>query len=31
MNNNVKHRYEELLKQYPELYNIVPKTLLLLI
>lgn len=28
MNNNVKHRYEELLKQYPELYNIVPKHLI---
>jgi CRP-like cAMP-binding protein len=28
MNNNVKHRYEELLKQYPELYNIVPKNLI---
>jgi CRP-like cAMP-binding protein len=28
MNNNVKHRYEELLKQYPALYNIVPKNLI---
>lgn len=28
MNNNVKHRYEELLKQYPELYNMVPKNLI---
>jgi CRP-like cAMP-binding protein len=28
MNNNVKHRYEELLKQYPELYNMVPKKLI---
>jgi len=28
MNNNVKDRYEELLKQYPELYNIVPKNLI---
>ncbi|SHH77161.1 cAMP-binding domain of CRP or a regulatory subunit of cAMP-dependent protein kinases [Chryseolinea serpens] len=28
MNNNVKERYEELLKQYPELYNIVPKNLI---
>lgn len=28
MNNNVKHRYEELLKLYPELYNIVPKNLI---
>src|SRR5215217_472757 len=28
MNNNVKYRYEELLKQYPELYNIVPKNLI---
>ena len=25
MNNSVKCRYEELLRQYPELYNIVPK------
>jgi CRP-like cAMP-binding protein len=25
MNNNVKYRYEELLKLYPELYNLVPK------
>lgn len=28
MNNNVKHRYEELLKQYPALYNMVPKHLI---
>jgi CRP-like cAMP-binding protein len=28
MNNNVKHRYEELLKLYPELYNAVPKNLI---
>lgn len=28
MNNNVKYRYEELLKLYPELYDIVPKTLI---
>jgi len=28
MNNNVKCRYEELLKLYPELYNIVPKILI---
>lgn len=28
MNNNVKQRYEELLKQYPELYNMVPKKLI---
>ena len=28
MNNDVKSRYEELLKQYPELYNIVPKQLI---
>ena len=28
MNNNVKYRYEELLRQYPELYNIVPKNLI---
>jgi hypothetical protein len=28
MNNNAKYRYEELLKLYPELYNIVPKTLI---
>src|SRR5262245_38638122 len=25
MNNDVKHRYEEVLKLYPELYNLVPK------
>lgn len=28
MNNDTKHRYEELLKLYPELYNIVPKQLI---
>ena len=28
MNNNAKARYEELLNQYPELYNIVPKHLI---
>jgi CRP-like cAMP-binding protein len=28
MNNDAKHRYEELLKQYPELYNLVPKNLI---
>ena len=28
MNNDVKHRYEELMKQYPLLYNIVPKHLI---
>jgi CRP-like cAMP-binding protein len=28
MNNNVRHRYEELLKMYPQLYNIVPKNLI---
>ncbi|MDP9079622.1 MAG: Crp/Fnr family transcriptional regulator [Bacteroidota bacterium] len=28
MNNNVKYRYEELLKLYPELYNTVPKHLI---
>jgi CRP-like cAMP-binding protein len=28
MNNDAKHRYEELLKLYPELYNIVPKHLI---
>lgn len=28
MNNNVKYRYEELLRLYPELYNIVPKNLI---
>jgi CRP-like cAMP-binding protein len=28
MNNNVKYRYEELLKLYPELYNLVPKNLI---
>ena len=28
MNNNVKYRYEELLKLYPELYNTVPKNLI---
>jgi CRP-like cAMP-binding protein len=28
MNNDAKHRYEELLTQYPQLYNIVPKNLI---
>lgn len=28
MNNSVKDRYEELLRLYPELYNIVPKNLI---
>jgi CRP-like cAMP-binding protein len=28
INYNVKYRYEELLKQYPELYNRVPKCLI---
>lgn len=28
MNNDVRHRYEELLTQYPELLNIVPKQLI---
>jgi CRP-like cAMP-binding protein len=28
MNNNTRHRYEELLKQYPQLYNFVPKNLI---
>ena len=28
MNNNAKQRYEELLQQYPELYNLVPKHLI---
>jgi len=28
MNNDARHRYEELLKLYPELYNIVPKNLI---
>jgi CRP-like cAMP-binding protein len=28
MNNNVRYRYEELLKLYPELYNMVPKKLI---
>ena len=28
MNNDVKCRYEELLRLYPELYNIVPKNLI---
>jgi CRP-like cAMP-binding protein len=28
MNNNVKYRYEELMRLYPELYNIVPKNLI---
>jgi CRP-like cAMP-binding protein len=28
MSNDVKHRYEALLQQYPELYNMVPKNLI---
>ncbi len=28
MNNDAKHRYEELIAQYPQLYNIVPKHLI---
>jgi CRP-like cAMP-binding protein len=28
MNNDAKSRYEELLQQYPQLYNIVPKNLI---
>jgi CRP-like cAMP-binding protein len=28
MNNDVRHRYEELMAQYPALYNIVPKHLI---
>jgi CRP-like cAMP-binding protein len=28
MNNNARERYEELLKMYPQLYNIVPKHLI---
>ena len=28
MNNDAKSRYEELLKMYPQLYNIVPKNLI---
>jgi CRP-like cAMP-binding protein len=28
MNNDTKHRYEELMSQYPQLYNIVPKHLI---
>ncbi|TSJ40085.1 Crp/Fnr family transcriptional regulator [Fluviicola chungangensis] len=28
MNNNAKQRYEELLTQYPQLYNLVPKHLI---
>lgn len=28
MNNDAKHRYEELIQQYPELYNTVPKHLI---
>jgi CRP-like cAMP-binding protein len=28
MNNDAKHRYEELMTQYPALYNIVPKHLI---
>ncbi len=28
MNNDARHRYEELMAQYPQLYNIVPKHLI---
>jgi CRP-like cAMP-binding protein len=28
MNNNVKSRYEELIRQYPDLYNLLPKNLI---
>jgi CRP-like cAMP-binding protein len=28
MTNDVKHRYEELMAQYPQLYNMVPKNLI---
>lgn len=28
MNNDAKHRYEDLMKQYPALYNMVPKHLI---
>jgi hypothetical protein len=28
MNNDAKQRYEQLMQQYPELYNIVPKHLI---
>jgi len=28
MNNDARHRYEELMKMYPQLYNIVPKQLI---
>jgi len=28
MNNDAKHRYEELLSMYPLLYNVVPKHLI---
>lgn len=28
MNSDAKHRYEQLIQQYPELYNIVPKHLI---
>ena len=28
MNNDAKHRYEELMSMYPQLYNIVPKQLI---
>jgi len=28
MNNDTKARYEELMRLYPELYNIVPKHLI---
>ncbi|HTF17881.1 MAG TPA: Crp/Fnr family transcriptional regulator [Chryseolinea sp.] len=28
MNNNVRYRYEELIRQYPDLYKLLPKTLI---
>ena len=28
MNNNVRYRYEELIRQYPDLYQLLPKTLI---
>jgi CRP-like cAMP-binding protein len=28
MNNDVRHRYEELMRMYPQLYDLVPKSLI---
>jgi len=28
MNNDAKHRYEELMTQHPQLYNLIPKHLI---